>query len=314
MVEFSDQVIRKRRSPASPLSIINAYVYGKGKNHKGLIIAGLPICSVNKQHCKEVVFSVLEHSESMALELFHLLNQFMGWAERQKYIERTPIVSSDKKDWSLKKTSKITYLFDINPQGDPVSGLPEIKHFFHVLDNEYRDDVGISFKLLLLTGTISGEFRKAKKESINLDELTWYIPKEDTKTWKPENNRDTSIIIPLTEYTALLFRKLMDLSDTDMVVNYGRTLLSENMKNIVKKYNYPYRTPKTLRKTFRSHIIGWCTYDVAEKCLNHSLGHMAQTYDKNALIDKRRKALNLWSDKVYRACYSSENNIVQIDA
>jgi hypothetical protein len=37
---------------------------------------------------------------------------------------------------------------------------------------------------------------------------------------------------------------------------------------------------------------------IAEKCLNHSLGKMEQTYDRHTYIDERRDALNKWAAEV----------------
>lgn len=310
--EFSELVIRKRRIPDSPLAIINAHIFGNGRHHKGLVLSGMPIRIVTKQHCKEVIFNVKEHSESMALELFFILKQFMDWAERQEYIERSPLVRGDKADWKLIKQSKKDRALDIDSQGKPVSSLPEIKKLFQILDAEHKREVSLCLKLLLLTGARTGEFRLAKKEHINLDELTWFIPKENTKTFQPEKNNDTSITIPLTQYTAQLFSELMELSDTELVTNIGRTLLSSNMKRLVNKHKFYYITPHTLRKTLRTHIIGWCSFEVAEKSLNHVLGSIASIYDHGSMLDERSEALQVWSDKVYRAVYGTGSNVVPL--
>ena len=37
---------------------------------------------------------------------------------------------------------------------------------------------------------------------------------------------------------------------------------------------------------------------ISEKCLNHSLGRIEKTYNKNTLLGKRREALQAWSDHV----------------
>ena len=58
-------------------------------------------------------------------------------------------------------------------------------------------------------------------------------------------------------------------------------------------------TPHDLRSTARSHLgaLG-VEVLVAERCLNHSLGGLVSIYDKHDYLAERRKALQLWSDKI----------------
>ena len=109
--------------------------------------------------------------------------------------------------------------------------------------------------------------------------MEWFIPKENTKSYRPEKNIDTSIIIPIAPYTAELFREAMELSNTDKVVTIAKNTLPWAVKAIVTKHSFKKFTPHTLRKTLRSHIITWARYEVAEKCLNHSLGATGNVID-----------------------------------
>jgi len=58
-------------------------------------------------------------------------------------------------------------------------------------------------------------------------------------------------------------------------------------------------TPHDLRSTARSHL-GALGVDVliAERCLNHSLGGLVAVYDKHDYLPERRRALDLWSNKI----------------
>lgn len=61
-------------------------------------------------------------------------------------------------------------------------------------------------------------------------------------------------------------------------------------------------SPHDLRRTLRSHLstLG-VSFEIAEKCLNHSLGSIPSTYDLSSVFDYRRSALEKWNNKVFSA-------------
>jgi len=311
--EWEKLIIYPRRSAKSTISMINVHIRGLGEEfHPDIVLAGMPIRSVTKQDVKELIFNIRDSRPGIAIELFPMLLRFFSWSVRQGYINSSPISSGDKKDWKLVKQPKVDFALDVDDRGRVISTLPDIKRFFNILDSEYSKKVALPLKILLLTGVRSGELLLAKKEHIDFDKMEWFIPKENTKSYRPEKNIDTSIIIPLAPYTAELFREAMKISDTDRVITAAKNTLPWAVKVIVTKYSFKKFTPHTLRKTLRSHIITWTRYEVAEKCLNHSLGQLEDVYDHGSMLDERREALNIWSEKIYRAVYDSESNVVPL--
>ena len=310
MAEFVEMVVTKRRSIKSTVSMINVHILGKGKEKPCIVLGDMPIKAITKQNIKELVFDIRETRPGVFIEVFVLLRHFFEWSVRQEYINYAPISAGDKKDWKLVKQPKIDFALDIDDRGRVVTTLPEITRLFEVLDNEHSRRVGHCLKLLLLTGVRTGELLKAKKEHIDFKVKEWFIPKENTKSWRPEKNVDTGWIVPLTDYTCTLFKQLMETSDNGKVVNIGQPTLPWACRYIVKNHNFKRFTPHSLRKTLRSHIAGWASFEVCEKCLSHSLGQIAAIYDHGSMLEERRKALQIWSDKVYRACYGSDSNIV----
>ncbi|MCU7837211.1 MAG: integrase family protein [gamma proteobacterium symbiont of Taylorina sp.] len=312
MDEHKELVVMPRRSWKSTVSMIDCYIRGVGKVvPPPIILADISIRSVTKSNVQEIIFSIRDDKPGVVIELFDFLIRFFNWSIRQGYLDKSPIVASDKKDWKLIKQPKGDFALDIDNQGRIVTALPEIKHFFTILDSEYSKKVALPLKILLLTGVRSGELMLAKKEHIDFDRMEWFIPKENTKSYRPEKNIDTSIIVPLAPYTATLFRELIEISDTDSVATVAKNTLPWAVKAIVTKHGFKRFTPHTLRKTLRSHIITWTRYEVAEKCLNHSLGQLESVYDRS-MLDERREALTIWSDKVYRAVYGTESNVVPL--
>lgn len=145
--------------------------------------------------------------------------------------------------------------------------------------------------MILLTGIRSRELWLTKPEHITTD---WFIPAENTNTLSP-------ITIPLNGRTKQLFGQLF---------NAGMPSTSNRWAIAMRGYSVPFSarvTPHTLRKTLRSHKGYGATYEVAEKCLNHSLSGIHSTYQKNSFLEERRRILNRWTDEVY-----GKNNIMEL--
>ena len=67
-----------------------------------------------------------------------------------------------------------------------------------------------------------------------------------------------------------------------------------------------------MRRTARSHLSALGVQPhIAELCLNHSLGTIQQTYDVATYFEERRRALQLWADRVERAV-NPVDNVVEI--
>ncbi|MEW8389135.1 MAG: tyrosine-type recombinase/integrase, partial [Candidatus Thiodiazotropha sp.] len=70
-------------------------------------------------------------------------------------------------------------------------------------------------------------------------------------------------------------------------------------KDGVPLMDIPRWTPHDLRRTMRTHMDDLrIPPHIAEKCLNHSLGAIERTYNKNDLLKQRREALEKWADYV----------------
>ena len=81
----------------------------------------------------------------------------------------------------------------------------------------------------------------------------------------------------------------------------------------------PSCSPHDFRRTLRTHLDDLKMVDpesesrisvpphVAEKCLNHSLGRIEKTYNKNTLLKQRRAALDSWSEYVGLVVHDREN-------
>ncbi len=321
--EFEKKVMSARRDPSVPLRTINSEIRGKGRTFKNKTlekhpIAGMLIKDVELKHIEKMVMVVKDRgAPKQASGLFSVCKQFFRWARVNKYIKEDPIEGIKKEDWGIIQGEKGDYPLDIASRaegGRAVAGLPEITKLFKALDADVNGKTRNVIKLLLLTGVRSRELLLAEKKHVNVEARTWYIPKENTKSFnikKPEI--DTSIIVPMSDYCLKLFQELMSWSTTEEVTELVYRKLPHTLNKIRVKHGFEnYFTIHTLRKTMRSHIAGWASFEVCEKSLNHSLGKLAAVYDSGSMLEERRKALDIWSSKVYQACYGAESNIVQL--
>ncbi|HZM47907.1 MAG TPA: integrase arm-type DNA-binding domain-containing protein [Burkholderiales bacterium] len=166
----------------------------------------------------------------------------------------------------------------------------------------------LTAKILLATCTRIGELTRAEWIHVNFERREWTIPPEHAK-----NKRN--FVIPLTEEVAGWFVELRRLAfDSGFVlplrqrhrgrsgdapmeatsVNAAFNRLHDKLGDRSRRF-----TPHDLRSTARSHL-GALGVDVliAERCLNHSLGGLVAVYDKHDYLPERRRALDLWSNKI----------------
>ncbi len=231
-----------------------------------------------------------------------IVKQMFKLAESNGYVERSPAYAHDPKNLGV--TASIRNRF-LAPE--------EISAFWSALEKAPRmsDPVRVAFRVLLLSGVRSGELRLAKWEHINFQNRTWFIPEENTKTSR-------AWTVPLPSHLIKHFKELKGYAgDSEWVVPgvkakgkpsapvtdkvFGRAMrrLFELEIDGVKILTIAPACPHDLRRTMRTHmsILKIEPY-IAEKCLNHSLGKILETYDQNEMLAERLEALEKWGDYV----------------
>ena len=180
----------------------------------------------------------------------------------------------------------------------------------------------LAAKVLLATGTRIGELTRAQWTHVNFERREWTIPAEHAKNKK-------AFVIPLTEQVAGWFVELHRLAFESAYVmplrqrHRGRagdapmesTSLNAAFNRLHDKLGERCRrfTPHDLRSTARSHL-GMLGVDIliAERCLNHSLGGLVAVYDKHDYLAERRRALDLWSNKIATLERGESFNVVPL--
>ena len=208
----------------------------------------------------------------------------------------------------------------------------EIKLFHQGLDRYTGLSLAVrnALKLLLILGIRSGELRQAKWAEVNWHEKTLTVPVVNQKLSPRAAKLAKPFVVPLSDQALSL---LAELRGADPVwifagrVQYGAgegfdpalvgtakgpvddkvfghavrrllTLEKDGQKILPLEEDF---CPHDLRRTCRSGLsVIKIPPHIAERCLNHSLGRIAETYDTHDYLDERREALQKWADQVDR--------------
>ena len=276
-----------------------------------------------------VVESVVDRGAAThAGKVLTILKQLFKFAESRGYIDRSPAYALDRKDLGVVDNIRDRHL-----------GADEIKAVWRALNLAPRLSltVQLAAKVLLLTGARTGELLQARWEHVDFDKAEWFIPEENSKT--------TEWTVPLAPAVIKLFEELQGIAGTSPWVLASQTtkpgrepqhidqrtlghafrrlfdVKHKDPRTGKKKplLDIPRCTPHDFRRTIRTHLDDLKMVDpetgarisvpphVAEKCLNHSLGRIEKTYNKNTLLAQRRAALEAWADFVDLVVHDRQN-------
>ncbi len=251
-----------------------------------------------------VVEAVVDRgAETHAGKVLATLKQMFRFAEGRGYIHHSPAYALDRKDLGVVANVRERYL-----------DAEEIRIFWQAIDRAPRmsEQSRIGFRILLLTGVRVGELLQAKWEHIDLDKGEWFIPEENSKT--------RAWTVPLVPAVKRLFKSLQGLDDVYVMAGKEKgahmtdKALSRALARLFTLGNGDPLLPvekftlHDFRRTLRTHADDLdIEPHIAEKCLNHSLGHIEKTYNRNTLLKKRREALKKWADYVDLVVTEREN-------
>ncbi len=208
----------------------------------------------------------------------------------------------------------------------------EIRLFHRGLDRYVGLSLAIrnALKLLLVLGLRSGELRQAKWMDVDWKEMTLAIPPANQKLSPRAAKSAKPFVVPLPDQALALLAELRgadpvwifagrvqhgaEAGDDPALVGtakgpveekaFGhavrRLLTMEQDGQKVLPLTEPF-SPHDLRRTCRSGLSALkIAPHIAERCLNHSLGRIAETYDTHDYLAERRAALQRWADQVDR--------------
>lgn len=281
-VFYNDRILPHRRAPEAVMQVINHDI--------NPIIGSKNITTISAVAIANCVQLVVNRGAAVhANKVLAILKQLFKFAEARGYIERSPAYSLDKKDLGV-----------VTNQRDRWLEAHEIKLVWDAINNAPRMSLPVKngLKMLFLTGVRTGEVRKAKWEHINFEKKEWFIPKENTKSFREWT-------VPLTPNAMSLLAEMQGLHSDYIFCGQNGMISEKAMARALKRLfksgvlTIESVTPHDLRSTLRTHVekLGVAPH-IAEKCISHSLGALNGIYNKNSYLDERREALERWNEFV----------------
>lgn len=199
----------------------------------------------------------------------------------------------------------------------------ELRTLLGDIDETIGLENGLALRILLATCVRSVELTKARKEHVDMDAGTWWVPDESVKT-------RTGFLVPLTPTVIGWFRQLFELSgDSEWLLparterrrrahgdtHVSGTTLWAAIDRAFKRGGIDIRrfTPHDTRSTAKGHMRNMgIPNPITEIALNHKMRGMEAIYDVREEIPERRDALEKWAAFI-EACESGKPwNVVPI--
>jgi integrase len=265
-----------------------------------------PIASVTPKDCRLVVEAVVARgATTQAGIVLGVMKQLFNFAWNRDDISANPTAPlRDPEALGVVKNTCQRYLT-----------AKEIEAFWKALDayKGMTPTVRNGLKLLLLLGSRSGELLQAELEEVDFDAATWTVPIAHQKLTRKQEQTARPWVVPLPPTALAVFGELRDLAKTlrssHVMASFhagGDRLTEKALNHAMRRLPVTFAgerpTPHDLRRTMRTHLgdaLG-VQFHIAERCLNHSLGKIATTYDVGDYIAERRAALEKWDAYVQR--------------
>jgi integrase len=283
------------------------------------------LADVSSRDVRQIVESVVARgAATQAGVVLAVMKQLFRFAQGRDEMATNPAATLDPGALGVVQNKCSRYL---SPE--------EIGEFWNGLDayTGMTPTVRLGLKLLLLLGVRSGELLKATWDEIDFEKAAWTIPTAHMKLTKRQEVHARPWTIPLPPRAVELFEELRHLAKSlnskyvMASLHGGGVPLSEKalihgMRRLFVGPNAPLQfagerpTPHDLRRTVRTHLgstLG-VNFHVSERCLNHSLGKVADIYDRGDYLTERRAALDRWSGYVERLVSPSERSVAFLKA
>lgn len=257
------------------------------------------------------------------------LKQFFNWAQANGFTDRNPAFPLKARHLGVEVNASDRWL-----------DADEIRLVWDALDRALQADrpahrrlrpaTAAAIRILLLTAVRTGELLRARWDDVNLDTATWTIPVANQKLTKAQERKAKPFIIPLTPLAVEQFTVLKASAGSSPWVMASTEADSGHYEG--KSFGHAVRrmqagahpllalpggemTPHDLRRTARTHLAKLkVPHWIVERCLNHSLGKIAATYDQHDYFEERRDALLLWDARVRNLVAPEKTNVAFLAA
>lgn len=264
------------------------------------VIGSIRLNTVNTMVIRNTVNRVIDRgAKSHAGKVLSILKSMFNFAMATGVLTNNPALPLTKDALGVVNNARNRVLTD-----------EELKIFWQTIEGNKSKVTRIALQLLTLLGLRTGELRLSKWKDLDMQNKTLTILPANQKLTPKQLATAKPFVIPLDDFALSLFEKLRGLDDTVIFVGttpeqpFSDKALSKYLARTIPKMDIEPFTPHDLRRTFRTGLseLGVEPH-IAERCLNHSLGKILQTYDQHDFLKERRVALSLWSNHV-QGCIS----------
>jgi integrase len=281
------------------------------------VIGRYPVGAVTTPQCAKLIERVVDRGAVVhAGKVLGLLKQMFRFAEGRGHIDRNPAAPLEPVNLGVEHNSRDRWLTgdEIKLFWSTLESTVEIAPGRHADNTMSRATVN-ALQILLLTGVRSCELLLARWEHVDLKAGTWTIPVETQKLSPKQARGAKPFTVPLLPMATERFTTLKKIAGESAWVmssvprtatggeqpdtHFTEKALGRAMRRLWRRHGelkkLPEASPHDLRRTLRTHLGKLrVPLHVVERCLNHTLGRIVQTYDHGDYLDERREALAKW--------------------
>jgi len=272
---FVQEVIQKRKDPEEVKRNCQKWILNPIGKYKIQDINTIP-------HLEKLVLGPLMKKGLVRMPnvIFTHLSQIWRFAEAKGILGTSPYQPFNSMRPPILKENKRNRVLDDQ----------EIVKFWRGIEglNDLPQLNKLAMKILLLTGVRKNELLTATWDKIDLNDKTWVIEAENSKSgneWR----------VALSDLSVDLFKEMRSYSKGNRVCPLGRNTVDQAINRRYEYLGLEKFVPHDLRRTYRTLLarLG-VSYHAGEKALNHKLRTgIEETYNKYDYFDERLEGAEL---------------------
>lgn len=264
-----------------------------------------PVTDVTALDVRDLIKEVKASAPAQARNMLGYAKRLFDWAIAQEVydLDQNPAEKLRPKDIIGKKVVRQRVLDD-----------PELRALWHA-SSKLEYPYGPLFRMLALTGQRKSEVAEAHWREFDLDKRLWTIPAARMKS-------DAAHVVPLTDDVIAILEDLPRFKKGDFLFSttFGAKPVNGFSKckvRLDKAMRVELGTLEPfvihdIRRTMRTHLSALPIPDrVREMVIAHAQPGLHKVYDQHSYLDEKRRALDLWANRL-STIVSPQTNVVPL--